>query len=156
MGVTAQAPTRDFATSTFVVWRGRVLLHRHKKLGKWLPCGGHIDPHELPDEAAAREVFEESGVAVELVGEKALSVEPPRQLLRPRGVQLEPIGPGHEHIDLVYFARPVSAYSGYLRGDDPSLGWYSEEALAQLDLSDEIRAWIGLALAEIPADYGVW
>src|SRR5690606_15105947 len=97
--------TRDFAVATFVVHQGRVLLLYHKRLGMWLPPGGHIEPNELPDEAAVREVYEETGVRVELVGERALPVDYPRQLVRPQGVQVERIGPGHEHIDLVYFAR---------------------------------------------------
>ena len=62
----SDAVTRDWAVSVFVVWRGRVLLHRHRKLGVWLPPGGHVEPHELPDDAAVREVLEETGYVVEL------------------------------------------------------------------------------------------
>jgi 8-oxo-dGTP pyrophosphatase MutT (NUDIX family) len=139
--VTPETPSRDFTVATFVWWRGRTLLHRHRKLGLWLPCGGHIEPNELPDEAAVREVLEESGVPVELVGERALDIEHPRQLIRPVGVQLEPIHAGHEHIDLVYFARPVAGYAGDLLDGDPTLGWYGPDALADMDLTEEIRAW---------------
>ena len=141
--------TRDFTATTFVVWRGRVLLHKHKKLGHWFPPGGHIDPHELPDDAAVREVLEESGVPVELIGERALPIDEPRQLVRPRGVQLETISPGHEHIDLIYFARPTPDYAGYLLETDPSLGWYDQEALGRLGLTEEIGHWVALALKEL-------
>lgn len=141
--------TREFTVATFVVWRASTLLHRHEKLGLWLPCGGHIEPNELPDEAAVREVFEESGVAVELLGERALEAPGPRQLVRPRGVQLEVIAPGHEHIDLVYLARPLPGYDGDLLPEDDSLGWYGPEALERLELTEEIRAWTRLALAEL-------
>ena len=41
-----------------------VLLLHHKALDRWLQPGGHIDPGELPLEAARREVFEELGVTV--------------------------------------------------------------------------------------------
>jgi 8-oxo-dGTP pyrophosphatase MutT (NUDIX family) len=94
-------PTRDWAVAVFVVWEARVMLHLHPKLGRWLPCGGHVEPGELPDEAAVREVEEESGVRVRLVGPPPVAASGPRQLTRPRGVQLETISPGHEHIDLV-------------------------------------------------------
>lgn len=141
--------TRDFTATAFVIWRGRTLLHQHKKLGLWLPCGGHIEPNELPDEAAVREVLEESGVPVELVGERALEVKVPRQLIRPRGVQLETIYEGHEHIDLIYFARPVEGYDGALLEEDSSLGWYNREELAGLELTEEIRAWTKLLFAEL-------
>ncbi|MDQ3459913.1 MAG: NUDIX domain-containing protein [Deinococcota bacterium] len=142
--------SRDFTATAFVLWQGSTLLHRHKGLGMWLPCGGHIEPNELPDEAAVREVFEESGVPVVLVGERALRSEPPRQLIRPRGVQLETILPGHEHIDLIYFAVPAPGYEGALLETDPTLGWYRPEALETMTLTDEIRAWLALAFAEIP------
>lgn len=141
--------TRDFTATTFVVWRGGVLLHKHRKLGHWFPCGGHIEPHELPDEAAVREVLEESGVQVALFGERALPVLEPRQLIRPRGVQLETIAPGHEHIDLIYFAKPLPGYDGALLATDATLGWYGAAALEGLGLSEEVRHWATLALLEL-------
>lgn len=143
-------PDRDWCATAFVVWNGALLLHHHAKLQRWLPPGGHVEANELPDDAAVREVLEETGVRVELLGETAIDAAGPRQLLRPRGVQLELIRPGHEHIDLIYLARPVEPYDGRLpRGnDDPSLGWYDADAIAGLELSDEMRAWCELALRE--------
>lgn len=147
--VPAPAVTRDLAATVFVAWRGRLLMHRHRELGLWLPCGGHVEPHELPDDAAVREVLEESGVHVELVGERALQVPTPRQLLRPRGVQLETIRDDHEHIDLIYFGRPIEPYDGRLDGEEEGLGWYDAASLERLELTDEVRAWTALALAEL-------
>ncbi len=142
-------PTRDFTATAFVVWRGGVLLHRHKKLDRWFPPGGHIEPNEVPDEAAVREVLEESGVPVALIGERALPILEPRQLVRPRGVQLETISPGHEHIDLIYFAKPRTGYEGFLLESDDTLGWYDRAALGRLELTEEIRHWTTLALLEL-------
>ena len=146
--------TRDFTATTFVVWQGGVLLHKHKKLGRWFPPGGHVEPGELPDDAAVREVLEESGVPVALIGERALPLAEPRQLIRPRGVQLETITlesgvPSHEHIDLIYFARPLPHYSGELLAADKTLGWYDAAGLAGLELTEEIRYWTTLALLEL-------
>src|SRR5690606_31259113 len=109
----------------------------------------HIEPNELPDEAALREVLEETGVAIELVGLPPFDVPGPRQLVRPRGVQLESIAPGHEHIDLVYLGRPVAPYEGALGGDEEGLGWYDATAAAALDLTQEMDAWVELALLEL-------
>jgi 8-oxo-dGTP pyrophosphatase MutT (NUDIX family) len=141
-------PSRDWAVAVFVVWRERVLLHEHAALHRWLPCGGHVEPGETPDDAAVREVLEESGVRVVLLGEPPVTAPGPRQLTRPRGVQLETIDPGHEHIDLVYLARPEHGFGGSLRGP-PSLGWYDRASLERLPLTPEIRAWCELALAEV-------
>ena len=140
--------TRDFAATVFVVWRGRILLHKHAKLGMWLPPGGHVEPDEIPDDAAVREVREESGVAIELTGERALDVAEPRQLVRPRGVQLERIAADHEHIDLIYFGVPVEPYDGGLLEGDASLGWYGPRDVERLPLTDELVRWCVLAFEE--------
>jgi 8-oxo-dGTP pyrophosphatase MutT (NUDIX family) len=143
-------PTRDWAVAVFVVWRDRVMLHRHPKLGLWLPCGGHVEEGELPDAAAVREVEEESGVRVRLLGRPAVEAPGPRQLTPPRGIQLETIADGHEHIDLVYLGAPHLPYDGRLAGD-PTLGWFDAAGLALLPLTPEIVAWTELARAEVGA-----
>jgi len=137
---------RDWAVAVFVVWRGQLMLHRHPKLGRWLPCGGHIEPNELPDDAALREVWEESGVRIRLLGEPAIDAPGPRQLTPPRAVQLERMDADHEHIDLVYFGVPLEPYTGALL-DEADLGWFDAQALVALPLTAEIRAWAELALA---------
>jgi len=40
---------------------GRILLIRHKALNLWIQPGGHIDPDEMPNDAAIREAREEIG-----------------------------------------------------------------------------------------------
>jgi ADP-ribose pyrophosphatase YjhB (NUDIX family) len=40
---------------------GQILMIKHKKKGKWLPPGGHVDENELPCEAVAREIMDGSG-----------------------------------------------------------------------------------------------
>ncbi|HET6384406.1 MAG TPA: NUDIX domain-containing protein [Armatimonadota bacterium] len=140
--------TRDFTVAVFVVSRGCVLLHFHRKLGMWLPPGGHIEPGEIPDDAAIRETLEETGVDVLLDGGRALPVDAPRQLTLLQGIQLEDISPGHQHIDLVYFAHPVVALAPIPRAmiDQDRVGWYSAEALEKMELTHEIRLWCQKAL----------
>ena len=140
---------RHFTVAVFVVREKKVLLHRHRKLGMWLPPGGHIERDELPDEAAVREVLEETGVEVELVGERREDVEDPVQLHRPAGVQLENIGPGHQHIDLIYFARPRG--STEIREDfsEEKVGWYDPEDWDEMAVSAEVRGWCERALSAL-------
>jgi len=143
------ALTRDLAVSVFVVWQRQVLLHLHPKLELWLPPGGHVEPNELPDDAAVREVWEEAGLRVDLVGPPPFQSSGPRQLVRPRGVQLEDIAPGHQHVDLVYLARPSRPYSGTLRSESAPFAWYGAAAASELNLTPEMVAWVRLALAEL-------
>lgn len=145
---------RHFTVAVFVVHEQRVLLHYHRKLGKWLPPGGHVEDNELPDDAAVREVLEETGIRARLRGPLGLPIDEPRQLVLPAGVQIERIYPGHEHIDLVYFARPEpddvrAAEVDPRRAESDRVGWYAADELAELGANDEIQAWARRALDEI-------
>ncbi|MDQ3654333.1 MAG: NUDIX domain-containing protein [Chloroflexota bacterium] len=144
-----RATTRDFTVAVFVMQDDHVILHPHAKLGIWLPPGGHIEPGELPDEAAVREVMEETGITVELMGERGIGIDypgQPVQLVRPEGIQLESIAADHEHIDLIYFARPA--------GDAPALPplcegmkWVARHELPLAALTSEVRDWCERALS---------
>ena len=143
--------TRDFTVAVFVIDRGCVLLHWHRKLARWLPPGGHIEPSELPDEAALREVEEETGQSVRLLGGFGLDVsgpDLPRQLVRPMGIQLEDIGPGHQHIDLVYFAELGTP--GQAAPLPEQAGWYGPTDWPSLNLTAELTAWCDRAVAYRP------
>ena len=140
---------RHFTVAVFVVWKGKVLLHRHRSLKMWLPPGGHIEQDELPDEAAVREVYEETGLRMALVGEKREDVSDPVQLHRPAGVQLENIGPGHQHIDLIYFAKPAGPTYIEERFSEDEVGWYGPEDWDEMALNLEVRGWCKRALAAL-------
>src|SRR5688572_115523 len=47
-----------------LIHQGKILLVKHKKLGFWLTPGGHLEPGEMPHQAAEREFWEETSVKV--------------------------------------------------------------------------------------------
>jgi 8-oxo-dGTP pyrophosphatase MutT (NUDIX family) len=97
----------DFTVAIFVVHNARILLIHHRKLDKWLPLGGHIELDEDPEQAALREAKEESGLDVELLGERAPTTEAgTRALITPRFLDIHRISETHEHIGMIYWARP--------------------------------------------------
>jgi ADP-ribose pyrophosphatase YjhB (NUDIX family) len=130
--------TRDFTATTFVVHEGRTLLLLHRKLGAWFPPGGHIDPNELPDEAAVREVLEETGLTVELL-DAARPLGTVLVLPQPYCILLEDIGPGHQHIDLIYFARVRGGRVAHSEREAHAARWLTWEELADPAIHEDIR-----------------
>src|SRR5512138_1052232 len=89
----------DFTVAIFVVHEDKVLVIHHRALGKWLPLGGHIELDEDPEAAALREACEESGLEVELLGERAPTTGPgTRALIAPRFLDIHQITASHQHI----------------------------------------------------------
>ncbi len=100
--------TRHFTATTFIVHDDKVLLHLHRKQQLWLPPGGHIERDELPQEAARREIEEETGLQLRLHSEgEASSLEAVMEcgvVPQPAFILVEDINPFHQHVDFIYFA----------------------------------------------------
>ncbi len=132
---------RHFTATAFVVQGDRTLLHWHKRLQQWMPPGGHIERDEDPIAAVLREVREETGLAAEVIVLGApLPFDYPGQLPAPYTILLEDSpepGEPHQHIDLIYFCRPVDGVDPQ-PVDDPTLRWVREAELrsgAPLDVA---------------------
>ncbi len=125
--------TRHFTATTIIVFKKKVLLHMHKKLGIWLPVGGHIDSDELPEEAAIREVKEESGLTVELFNpDQEINFEDAKQLMRPMHIILENINQFHQHIDFIYYAEANTSELNPAEGEVKDLRWLTEDEIKAL------------------------
>jgi ADP-ribose pyrophosphatase YjhB (NUDIX family) len=122
----------DFTVSIFVVYESRVLLVDHKQLGKWLPIGGHIEPGEDPEQAAYRETAEESGLEIELIGEKPPGEFPGTKLLvAPAYLDVHDISGEHRHLGMIYFARSRSAGVRLAAEEHSDIRWFAAEELRQ-------------------------
>jgi len=98
---------------------GRVLLVQHENEKVWVVPGGAVEPNEVPAEAAAREMWEETGLEVDLTRIVGVYGGPEFVVTygngdqcsymtvvfegRPIGGQLRP--DGIETLDVRYFAR---------------------------------------------------
>ena len=144
----------DFTVCVFVVHRSRVLVVHHQKLNTWLPLGGHIELDEDPEAAALREAHEESGLEVELLGERPPTTEPgTRALLAPRYLDIHRISATHEHIGMIYFARlkDESAREKLAENEHHAIRWCTEAELDTLEppMSPAVRWYCTQAIAQV-------
>lgn len=142
----------DFTVAIFVVHDGKVLLIHHRKLDKWLPLGGHIELDEDPEQAALREAKEESGLDVELLGERPPTTSPgTRALLAPRFLDIHRITATHEHIGMIYWARPRCGKLSLAAAEHHDIRWCSSDELDQLSppMTDAVKWYCRKAIGEI-------
>ncbi len=124
----------DFTVAIFVVQDAKVLLIHHRALNKWLPLGGHVELNEDPEQAALREAREESGLEVELLGERPPTTSPgTRALIAPRYLDIHRISDTHEHIGMIYWARPRSGTVTLAPSEHHAIRWCSAESIEALD-----------------------
>jgi 8-oxo-dGTP pyrophosphatase MutT (NUDIX family) len=102
------------------------ILHLHKRLGIWIQTGGHLQPGELPEEAALRESEEETGLRL---------THPPSgpRLLH---VDVHAAAKGHTHLDLRYLLLGPDMDPAPPPGESPDVRWFPwEEALEKSDMA---------------------
>jgi 8-oxo-dGTP pyrophosphatase MutT (NUDIX family) len=143
----------DFTVAIFIVHDHKVLLIHHRKLDKWLPVGGHIELDEDPEIAALREAKEESGFDIELIGERPPTTEVgTRALIAPRFLDIHRISNTHEHIGMIYWARPKDCSRAECAVEEHhEIRWCSGDDLEKLRpaMSSAVKWYCRKAIEEI-------
>lgn len=142
----------DFTVAIFVVYDGKVLLIHHRNLNKWLPVGGHVELDEDPETAALREAKEESGLDVELLGERPPTTEPgTRALIAPRYLDIHRITDTHQHIGMMYWARPKHGTLTLSTSEHHDIRWCSAADLDDLQppMTAAVKWYCRAALSEV-------
>lgn len=125
---------KTITSSVYVIYGDRILLHKHKKYNTLFPLGGKMNPYEVPHETALREVYEESGLQVELYnGDNVLELGSVIQLNRPMHVLLENVGHEVENIDFIFFATANDNNINPQDGESKELYWFSKEEIIDND-----------------------
>jgi 8-oxo-dGTP pyrophosphatase MutT (NUDIX family) len=145
----------DFTASVYVVFENKVLLHKHKKLGLWLPPGGHIELDEDPNQAALRELKEEAGLDIELVGNPNAGIpksDMQADLIPPKFLNRHFFSKetGHEHVDHVYFGRAKTG-AAVPEEEGGEIRWLTKEEIEDdsLNILPDIRTYALAALKEL-------
>ncbi len=130
---------RQYCASSFCIdfENETVLLMYNRKLKKWLQPGGHIqdDELELPWKAAIREVYEETGIRIKIIGPSY------------DGEHIEPISVSHytnkvgDMIDIQYLSTPLTKELANLENNE--VVWFplqDLESSKQVDTEIKIKA----------------
>ncbi len=131
---------RQFTATVYIVENSRVLLIFHRKLSKWLPPGGHLDPNELPSTGAIREAREETGLEIALIPQEniwidrwnAKSFERPYMCLLEE-IPARPDQPAHQHIDMIYVGKPVGGAETCNWEETEGMRWFTLEEVEALE-----------------------
>ncbi len=138
-----------------MVYKNAVLLRKHDKYKFWLSIGGHIELDEDPNQAAVREVKEETGLDVELIGTiPSFEKEPEiyRELLAPRFLNRHKINDLHEHVTMTYFAKTgTDKVTQGTKETSDELRWFTLEELdnATYEIRESIKYYAKAALREL-------
>lgn len=105
------------------------LLTHHKKLGKWLQLGGHVDGEPQVDHACLREAQEESGMQsfafVPWAGGELVPLDLDVHVIPAR--KLEPL---HNHWDVRFLLQAESGQELVISHESNRLEWAPLEGLA--------------------------
>ena len=129
---------------------GRVLLVRDRQSGKWTSAGGMVEPHETPSDAAVREVWEESGVYVELTHIVGVFGGPGFEVTYENGDRMA-------WISTVFGARPLGGSAKPDGVETIEAAWFTKDEVARIDCRPHLRttlqaahAWSGRAQFAAP------
>jgi 8-oxo-dGTP pyrophosphatase MutT (NUDIX family) len=143
----------EFVVGAYIIRDDQVLLVDHRKLGMWIGLGGHVDPGEDPVQALLREIREEAGLEVEIVGPVTQVAADPRHkpLAVPRFMDRHEIDGKHQHVCLYYVCRIVSGEVTLKADEHHAIKWFAVEDLADPRVSRAAQVYATIAIEEMKA-----
>jgi 8-oxo-dGTP pyrophosphatase MutT (NUDIX family) len=112
--------------------RTRTLLTHHRKLGKWLQLGGHVDGDPDVRHGALREAAEESGLtSLRFASEAIYDLDV--HAIPARGTE-----PPHEHFDIRFALEADPDEPLILSAESKELAWVPLEALARYGVDESV------------------
>lgn len=139
----------DLVVAGYTFHKDKILLIHHKKLGLWLPVGGHINENETPDDALLREIREETNLDVKILGNKGISLEGnvKKNLAVPFHANVHSVG-NHDHCCFFYLCEALNPEKLKINNELDDFRWVSRNELKSREIPADVRN-IGLRAFEI-------
>ena len=138
-----QPNQHDVSVTMFIICmdgnQPRLLMHMHRKLGKLMPPGGHVELDETPWAAVSHELQEETGYRLtELdIMQPKLRMKSARDITvhpQPFASNTHAVTPEHFHTDLDYlFIARSKPSAPPAEGESTDFRWMSAADVAALD-----------------------
>ena len=130
-------PQIVYCSTIYPFYNNRLALLFHKKLKKWVPPGGKIEPNETPQEAAIRECLEETGLVVKLVGIKE---DYSTSLINCVGMEKNMTSENEGHLDFIFTGTVDNDKIVNQEGFD-DIRWFSLEEIEEVDTFESVKYW---------------
>ncbi len=117
---------------------GRLLLVHNRDSGQWVLPGGAIEPGETPADAAAREMWEETGLVVELMSIHGVYGGPDYIIEYSNGDRTS-------YVTIVFKSRTVGGEPGPKDDECVEVGYFSRDEISNLDTAH----WVDVLLPDI-------
>ena len=130
----------DLVVAGYIFRGSQVLLVNHKKLGLWIPVGGHIKENETPDDALLRETKEKTGLDIEILNQSSIPLEgnTKRNLATPFYSNVHSVG-DHDHSCFYYIARALNPKKIRINEELRNYGWFSRGGLDKRFVLIDVR-----------------
>ena len=113
--------------------RHALLLHHHRRLGRWLQMGGHAEGDEPALAAALREGSEESGLDdLQLVVDGIFDVDV-------HGIPAGKGEPDHRHFDVRYVVRSAKPHTIAIAAEESNdLAWVPLDTVNEYNVDESV------------------
>lgn len=135
----------DFTVSAYIIHptEQKICLHMHKKLGKWLQPGGHIELNEDPLQALHHELAEELGFSEA----DSVFIDQPDQpkagkgkvLPLPFHYEVHDFNESHQHIDLEYLLQAKITAFNPEQTESQDVRWLSIDEVRKFHDQGEVH-----------------